>query len=242
MTSPHAEKQHRRSLRDVSDGALLESMRAGDVEAWHEFMVRFRPLLLQYGSRTRMDAVEWSSCVDMVLEEAAMRWASDGAAPPKSIAGYLLRAVSFRRRTVERDEKRRARWQARAVREGEVEGAVLSLCSEAAVRATYGPDESGEDHPAEALARFSQLLCEPLSDDERAMLARLGDGLPHREIAAELGIGYETGRKRIQRLCAKVRALVPGTLEKLSAKDRAQIERFLLRIRPHRSGGADDVV
>ena len=171
-----------------------------------------------------------------------MRWAVDGAVLPKSMAAYLLRAATYRRRTLERDARRRARRHEIASHTADGEGVVLSLCSEAAVRDSYGPAANPEPESRGALARFWTLLQEPLTDDERTILARLGDGLPHREIASELGVGYETGRKRIQRLCARVRALVPGALERLSAADRHEVERFLLRLRPERARGADDVV
>lgn len=226
----------------MSDSVLIAAMREGHVSAWQEFMMRFRPFLLRYGSRARMDPAEWSACVDTVLEEAAMRWAVDGEMQPKSITGYLLRAATFHRRTIERNDNRRARRHREAVRESGAEGAVLSLCSEAAVRDSYGPSGTMERTGSATLRRFCELLCVSLSGEERGILARIGDGMPHREIAAELGVGYETGRKRIQRLCTRVRALVPAALAQMNQSDRVEIERFLTRLRPERSKGADDDV
>jgi len=204
--------------------------------------MRFRPLLDRYASRTRLDSAEWSGCVDTVLEEAAMRWAIDGAVRPQNMAAYLVRAVNFHRMTLERDAKRRERRYELAARGASVEGAVVSLCSEAALRDSYGPAETGDEESRAALDRFCAILVEPLNEQERGILARLGDGLPHREIASELGVSYETGRKRIQRLCARVRDLVPAALERVNDTDRAHVDRLLVRLRPEGSRGADDDV
>src|SRR5438067_12367344 len=134
-----------RTLRHLSDTALVDAMRGGASEAWQEFMMRFRPLLIQYGLRTRMDSSDANGSVDQVLEEAAMRWVVEGAAPPKNIIGYLLRALSFHRRTLDRDAKRRVRQYERATEAGQSEGAILSLCSEASIRDSNGPAETEND-------------------------------------------------------------------------------------------------
>lgn len=229
-------------LRRLSDAALVGAMREGNSAAWQEFMVRFRPMLIHFGARTRLQHSDWNTCVDFVLEEAAMRWAIDAAPVPKSVVSYLLRAVKFRCIKMDRDAKRRDARYARAASEGTIEGAILSLCSEASVRDSYGPErEENEDSPA-ALRRFSQLLSAPLTNEERDILARLGDGVPHREIATALGIGYEASRKRIQRLCTRVRSLVPMALQRLSTTERAQVERWLQRLRSEFQRGTGDVV
>src|SRR5206468_3662197 len=198
-----------------------------------------RPLLDRYAHRTRIDPLDRADCIEAVMEEVAMRWAIDGAAPPKNMLAYLLRAINFRRKSMEREAKRRAKRYELAGRATSVEGAVLSLCSEAAVRDSYGPAETLPEESHAALGRFFARLVEPLSEEERGILARLGDGVPHREIAAELGASYEAARKRIQRLCARVRDLVPEALERLSQADRALVQRLLSRMRPQRSRGAD---
>ena len=235
-------EDERSVLRHLSDAALIGAMRDGNGVAWHEFMIRFRPLLLRYGVRTGMDRADWEACVDFVLEESAMRWAVDRATIPKSITSYLLNAVKFRRMKMDRDAKRRDARYARAAREGTIDGAILSLCSEAAVRESYGPADDRDHQSSGALARFAQLLSAPLTSEERGILSRLGDGVPQREIAAALGVGYEAGRKRVQRLCARVRSLVPFALEQLSVTERAQVERWLERLQPEWQRGAGDVV
>jgi DNA-directed RNA polymerase specialized sigma24 family protein len=231
-----------RTLRHLSDRALIDAMRVGTSEAWQEFMMRFRPLLIEYGLRTRMDPADTGSCVDQVLEEAAMRWAVEGAAPPKNFIAYLLRALSLHRRTVERDAKRRARQYERATDAGQREGAVLSLCSEASVRDTNGPAEDGSDATQAALERLCNLVRQSLGEEDAKILTQLGDGLPHREIATELGLSYDAGRKRIQRLCARLRDLVPEAVQRLSSTDRVHIERLLRRLEPLRARGIDDAV
>jgi DNA-directed RNA polymerase specialized sigma24 family protein len=217
-------------------------MRAGASEAWQEFMMRFRPLLLQYGLRTRVANVDINGCVDQVLEEAAIRWATDGAAPPKNITAYLLRALSFHRRTVDRDTKRRARHYERATDVGGNEGVILSLCSEASVRDSNGPGDDASEATQGALENLCNVVRQYLGEQDAMILTQLADGLPHREIAAELGLSYDAGRKRIQRLCARLRALVPSAVDQLSSTDRVHVERVLRRLDPFRTRGIDDAV
>src|SRR5689334_12170877 len=118
---PRMRQDLQRSLRDLSDDALIDAMRGGVSEAWQEFLVRFRPVLIQYGLRTRMDPSEACDCVDQVLEDAALRWAVEGNAAPKNVIAYLLRALTFHRRTLERDAQRRVRRYERATDKGEGE-------------------------------------------------------------------------------------------------------------------------
>lgn len=242
MTKSRMQQDVQRALRQLSDRALIDAMRASAPEAWHEFIARFRPLLIRYGSRTGMDQVECEASVDQVLEESALRWAVDGAAPPENMAGYLLRALNFHRRTVERDAKRREERYHRAAEPDQPEGAVLSLCSEASVRYSAGPINDNENPTQGALERLCKLLRQSLGEEDSQILTQLADGLPQREIAEELGLTYEAGRKRIQRLCLRVRAMVPTIARQLSSTDRAHLERVLRRLQPVQSQGVDDAV
>lgn len=242
MTKSRMQQDVQRALRQLSDRALIDAMRESAPEAWHEFMARFRPLLIRYGSRTGMDRVECEAAVEQVLEESALRWAVDGAAPPENMAGYLLRALNFHRRTLERDAKRREERYHRAAEPDQPDGAILSLCSEASVRYSAGSTDDNEDPTQGALERLCSLLRQSLGEEDSKILAQLADGLPQREIAEELGLTYEAGRKRIQRLCARVRAVVPTIARQLSSTDRAHLERVLRRLQPVQSQGVDDAV
>jgi len=222
---------NRQALRDLSDKALIDAMRDGAPEAWQEFMMRFRPLLEHYVHRTELDPNDRADAIDSVLEDCAMRWAMDRVEPPNNVTAYLLRAVTYRRKRIARDANRRAGRYELAGDAATIQGAVLSLCSEASVRYSHGPAGFPGEEPRGSLRRFCRLLIEPLSDEDRMILARLGDGLPHREIAAELHMSYEAGRKRIQRLCIRVRDSAPGVLERLNAADRLHVERLLPRTR-----------
>ena len=235
-------QDRQRTLRDVSDSALIDAMRDGVSEAWQEFLVRFRPLLMQYGLRTKMGRSDANDCVEHVLEDAAMRWAVDGAAPPKNIVAYLLRAASLHRRTLERDATRRERKHQLAIDEEQCDGAIVSASSEAAIRDSRGPADRVEEFTQDALARLCNLVRQSLREDDSKILMQLADGLPHREIAAELGLSYEAGRKRIQRLCARVRDVVPIAVQRLSSADRVHVERLFRRFHGVTSRGLDDAV
>lgn len=242
MTQSRMQQDVQRALRQLSDRALIDAMRDSAPEAWHEFMARFRPLLIRYGSRTGMERVECEESVEQVLEESALRWAVDGTTPPENMAGYLLRALNFHRRTLERDAKRREERYHRAAEPVQPEGAILSLCSEASVRYSAGSTYDDDNPTQGALARLCKLLRQTLGEEDSKVLMQLADGLPQREIAEELGLTYEAGRKRIQRLCVRVRGMVPTIARQLSSTDRAHLERVLRRLQPVQSQGVDDAV
>jgi DNA-directed RNA polymerase specialized sigma24 family protein len=243
VTSARATDRPRRAMRALSDAALIEAMRDGSADAWQEYMTRFGPLLEHYGRRMRMPPTEWTVSVATVLEDAAIRWIEGGSALPASMAGYLLRAANLHRMTLERDERRRTRRYERAGPSFHREGVLVSLCSEAAVRDSE-PSSDAQSASTEAITHLSEVLRAGLSEDEELILAWLGDGLPHREIAELLGMGYEATRKRIQRLCAKVRGRLPCALQQLSANDRVHAERLLRHLSGRRkpTGGKDDAV
>lgn len=242
-------------MRASSDATLVAAMREGTPEAWAEFMARFQPLLETYGQRMGMPRSEWRTCVLTVLDDAAMRWAIDGAALPTKMAAYLVRAASFHRLTMVREATRRAHRYARAAESIHREGVILSLCSEAAVRDSHDPSRSHDDPSADTLAPFARALLDTLTLEERQLLGQLGDGAPRREIARSLGVPYETARKRVTRLCARLRQLAPSVLDRLSGDDRTAAERLLRRLgadrvttkgtgegaRKQTGGGSDDV-
>jgi DNA-directed RNA polymerase specialized sigma24 family protein len=241
VTNPRAIDRPRRAMRALSDAALIAAMREGSSDAWQEFLMRFQPLLERFGLRMRMPRSEWRAAVLTVLEDAAIRWAMDDAVLPTNMAAYLLRAASFHRMTLERDAERRATRYDLATMNVHREGVVVSLCSEAAVRDSDPTD--ADEGTVSGVTRFCTLLRETLTEHEEHLLARVGDGLPYREIAAMLEVNYETAKKRVQRLCAKVRDRVPWALEQLSSEDRIQAERLLMRLQsPRRKGGQDDDV
>ena len=240
--TPRPADRPRRAMRALSDQALIKSMREGIPEAWEEFMSRFRPVLEQYARRTGIDDADWSGCVLAVLEDAAMRWAIKGAVLPRSMTAYLVRAVNLHRMTLERDGRRRAQRYERAATSVHGEGVVLSTVSESSIRYSRSPQSDADETRNAALDRFCRLLREPLTDEEAELLARVGDGVPHREIAELLGVSYDAARKRIQRLTARVRDLVPLVMEQLTDVERAEAERFLRRLKSPRGStrGEDD--
>ncbi|HKO15924.1 MAG TPA: hypothetical protein VJU87_06775 [Gemmatimonadaceae bacterium] len=221
----------RGALHALSDGALIQAMREGAPEAWAEFDARFRPLLETYAHRTGIARSEWRTLVMEVLEDAALRLATPAVEVPSSLSGYLVRAVHFRRLKFERAAARRSKHYAQATaaagRGSEHEGVIRALCSEAALRDSEGSFASEESHVAPGIARLCALLEESLNEAERQILGWVAEDVPRRDIAAWLGENYEAVRKRITRLCARLRAGAPGALARLTNDEREDVARLL---------------
>jgi FixJ family two-component response regulator len=75
------------------------------------------------------------------------------------------------------------------------------------------------------------------------MLAWVAEGVPQRMIAEWLGISREAAKKRIARLCRRLRAAAPDVAALLPSADRREIDRLLRRasapMNSH-SGASDD--
>jgi DNA-directed RNA polymerase specialized sigma24 family protein len=234
---------HFRALPDV---ALVASMRDGMPEAWFEFDARFRPLLEHYARRIGIPRWEASVCITEVLDDQALVLVDGTRGVPQHLSAYLVRALRNRFLELKRAAERRRHHYARA---GDVspheEGLVSNLMSEHARRASE-PLRVSEDigAPSRALARFATLLAARMTDEERQMLGWVAESVPHRTIAAWLGISREAAKKRAARLARRLRGLAAEVSAQLSPNDQQAVENLLRRAgearRVSRAGESDD--
>jgi DNA-directed RNA polymerase specialized sigma24 family protein len=221
----------RNPARALSDAALVDAMRASVPEAWTEFDARFRPLLERYAARIGIPRWEWSSCITEVLDDEALRLIERSREVPQQMAAYLIRAVRNRHLALKRAALRRDnRYAGAAALDDSPEASVGPLISEHTRRACEPPRVSEERQtPPSALTRIAQLLSARLSDEEQQMLAWVAEGVPQRVIAEWLGINREAAKKRIARLCRRLRAAVDGLKAELPLDARREIDRLLQR-------------
>jgi DNA-directed RNA polymerase specialized sigma24 family protein len=218
-----------RRLRSLSDAALVDAMREGDHVAWGEFADRFRPLLEHFARRTRIPPWEWSACVTEVLDDAALKIVGRRVKLPSSLGGYLVRAVRNRHLELQRSAARRDRYYSSASNADGAERVVMSLCSEGTMRASEGP-MAGDAATSGALARLAAILRAELTEDEVLLLAWRSAGVPHRQVAAWLGISYDAAAKRIARLSQRLRAIAWLRADSFPPEERAELARFFKRV------------
>ena len=191
------------------DPTLVTAMRRADDLAFREFVLRFRPYLLDVAARVGAPAGERDALVVDVLVDACARLADDRHPPPRTLAAYLGTALRNRWRNVCRAERRRHAHDVDAlaveVADAADEAAVPSLASDWSRRASRAPDdEPAPLHPALA-ALAAALAAELRDDEERLVLAWLGHHVPQRLIAGWLGVSYAAASKRIERLRQRLR-------------------------------------
>lgn len=210
-------------MRALTDAALIDMMRAGVPEAWAEFDARFRPLLERYAARVGIPRWDWSMCITEVLDDEALRLIERTGQMPSHLTAYLVRAVRNRFLELKRSTRRRDRRYA-------VDGVVGSVMSEHARRAA-DPTRIAED--ARSLStpatRFAEALGARLTEEEQQMLAWVAEGVPHRLVAEWLGITREAAKKRIARLCRRLRAAAGDATARLPLADRQEIDRLMRR-------------
>jgi DNA-directed RNA polymerase specialized sigma24 family protein len=227
--SIHPERIH---VRALSDAALVDAMRASVPEAWAEFDARFRPLLERYATRVGIPRWDWSACITEVLDDEALRLIERPTRDmPEHLSAYLVRAVRNRHLALRRATVRRERRYAAAAAIDPVTDGVLSLLvSEHSRHAADPPRVSEEMTPAStAVKQFGALMSARLTNIEREMLAWVAEGVPQRVIAEWLGINREAAKKRIARLCRRLRSLAAVVSEELPIDARREIDRLMRR-------------
>lgn len=218
-------------VRALPDAALVEAMREGTPEAWTEFDARFRPLLERYAARVGIPRWDWSTCITEVLDDEALRLVERVREMPQHLSAYLVRAVHNRHLAVKRAAARRARRYALASEGHEESEHILQLLVSDHTRRACAPPRVAEEQVAapSGVVRFAQLLSERLTDDERQMLAWVAEGVPQRVIAEWSGINHEAAKKRIARLCRRLRIAAAEMSAGLPAELRRDVDRLIRR-------------
>ena len=232
MRVTHARAPNDRNpARALSDASLIEAMRASVPEAWTEFDARFRPLLERYAARIGIPRWEWSCCITEVLDDEALRLIERSREVPRQMAAYLIRAVRNRHLALKRAAMRRDnRYAGAASSESSSDGSIAPLISEHTRRACEPPRVSEERQSSPTAAnQLGELLSARLSDEERQMLAWVAEGVPQRVIADWLGINREAAKKRIARLCRRLRDAAEALTAELPPEARREVDRLLLR-------------
>ena len=161
-------------------------MRAGDPVAWGAYEARFKPLLETYARRTRIPVGDWPTCVSEVLEDEGIRL-SRSDKRPINLSAYLIAAVRHRFLRLKRTEARRAKNYDAAAEDRSGEWVVSTVCSEAALRDSVGPDDADAMAAPTALHRLAAELREGLTVEEESILVWLSEHVPHTQIAEWLG-------------------------------------------------------
>ena len=231
--------------RALADAALIAAMRDGTAEAWFEFDARFRPLLEHYARRIGIPRWEASVCITEVLDDEALALVDGARGIPQHFSAYLVRALRNRFLELKRAAERRRRHHASAADgHAEHEGVHVGVMSEHARRSSEAPRVSEERTPALGVARLGMLLSAKLTPDERQMLAWVAESVPQRVIAEWLGISREATKKRISRLCRRLRAASEALVRELPPNEQREIYTLLRRAgvagRITQSGDTDD--
>lgn len=237
-------RRARERLAALDDRSLVVAMASDDAYAWSEFFRRFRPMLTAYARRVRVtagltDADVQNALVDELLASEAVRLTGDNAPLIATLAPYLQRAARNRLYNLRRAAARRLK------RYGEAsdvapdgERVVGALCSEYLLRLAAGPttrvvreapalDATVLD--AAPVLHLAAALRAATTTDEQLMLAWVAHRVPHRTIAAWLGVSYDVATKRLWRLCRRLRAAAVRHAATLAEDERREVERFLRR-------------
>jgi hypothetical protein len=143
----HGPAHARTEAATLSESALVAGIRAEHCGAVEELIRRYQHLVMSQAQRFGIPRSERQAWAAEVLYHVAVSIGRRSAPVPRSLVPYILeacrrRAITTRRRLITRE---------RAVAGGAMElggageQAVIAVCSEHAVRSTYGP---GYEAPA----------------------------------------------------------------------------------------------
>ena len=195
-----------RQLRELTDIALIQAMRGGDSGAFHVFYERFSPALEACARSLRIPTMEWDVCVQDVLTDAAMRFTSGGATPPKQLVSYLRRMV----RNAYAKRRRSALFQAKLAALAESEGdepVLRALCGQSTLHAASSSRGADTAVTTQVLRALGTMLASSLNRDEQYIMGWVCMRIPYRRIADWIGVEYEATSKRIQRISRRLREL-----------------------------------
>ena len=217
-----------RQVRALTDSALIQAMRTGDSGAFHVFYERFSPALEACARTLRIPTMEWDVCVHDVLTDAAMRFTSGGAAPPKQLVSYLRRMV----RNAYAKRRRSALFQAKLAALAESEGdepVLRALCGESTLHAASNSGDDAAPVTTQALRALGAMLAGSLNRDEQFIMGWVCMRIPYRHIADWIGVEYEATSKRIQRISRRLRELAIARYGDFTPAEQREIDRFLKR-------------
>jgi RNA polymerase sigma factor (sigma-70 family) len=215
----------------LGERELVLAMRRDEPEAFTEFVARYHALLIRHARAARVGAAEQDAVVLEVLGDVAERLTSPGARIPRSLAAYLVASLKHRLLNSQRDAARhdRLREQALAELDTHHERAILSTCSEASLRASRGAAwEAPVVRPA--MARLAAALDRVLTDDERRLVAWVGQHVPQHRIAEWLGVSQAAVAKRIARLRARLRRVAFAYVATQEPAEQRELQRFFRRL------------
>jgi RNA polymerase sigma factor (sigma-70 family) len=190
-------------------------------------------VLLAEARRARVQPALRLEAVEDCLADLAIALSKPTAKTPRSLSSYV--AVAFRhqlermgRRAVRSDATSRSAVDEEAGPRGE--GVVRQLASDASLRAASPGGDGDEERLSRALEGLTDALDRVLSDEERQLLAWLGERVPQREIAAWLGIAHGTARQRTFRLRARLHRVATDYMATVRDEaHRLELTRFLRR-------------
>jgi DNA-directed RNA polymerase specialized sigma24 family protein len=226
-------EQRRARWRDIcrrpaglGDGALVAALRCEDEGALREFFLRFRAPLLLAARNLRVPPGERDALVDDCLADVAVHLIATAAPPPRSLIAYLTRSLRNRMLNQVRSRARADhRLAEEAVSDGE--GAVVTCCSEHALRASGARAEAAP--LSVALRGLAAGLEASLDPEQRLLAVWLSHCVPQLEIAAWLELTPKAAAKRIERLRERLQYVALEYLERAPEHERGELLRFLGR-------------
>jgi hypothetical protein len=216
-----------RQLRALTDSALVDAMRGGEAAAFHAFVDRFGPLLEEYARALHIPTADWSTCIDDVLIDAALRFTAGTGELPRQLGAYLRRMTRSAYLKRRRDREFEARLASLAESEG-TEPVLRALCAEDSVRASSAYNEDHET-AARALGRLGRMLMETLDSEEQLVITWVANRVPHRKIAEWTRSSYSATAKRTWRLERRLRDTAFERMSEFDEGSRREIDRFLRR-------------
>jgi DNA-directed RNA polymerase specialized sigma24 family protein len=208
---------------------LVAGMRRDEPDAYREFFECFRPLLLAEARRRGVQPALCQEMVDECLDDVAMRLRRYTTPVPRSLVPYLVRALRIHRLALRRSERRRASGEHDGeMADGEPGARLIGSLSQAAVRASAGPD--GERTPASsAVERLASMIEEGLTEEEELILSWVSGWVPQSHIAEWLGITHGAARNRVMRLRARLKEVALQHAATFTGREHAELADFFRR-------------
>ncbi|HEY4757618.1 MAG TPA: hypothetical protein VIH43_03600 [Chthoniobacterales bacterium] len=213
-----------------TEGRLAVAIARGEERAIYELFNLYAPLLRHQAAILGIAPGDRSELVDTLLDDVVMHFVN-APTPPRHLVTYLTSALRNRVRTRHRDDSRRRAVDERAYSESaeSTEQIVAECHSEYGLRSALSLENTAHPTLRSAIANLASRSAAALSKDELTMVVAIGQDIPLRMIALELGWTYGAARVRLSRLRERFVRLAAEYTLTLESNERREIARFFRR-------------
>lgn len=218
------------SSRYPTQQLLIAAIRRGEESALRELFVLYAPLLRDQAKKMSVPLGEREQVVQTLLDDIAIHLA-EVEIPPRELTSYIVSSLRNRIRTQHRDDTRAMEHNESAYGAyGDSSERIVAEChSQYGMQASVSSDAEVDAPLRSAIKKLADKSASELTREELTLMIGVGQYIPLRSLAEQLGLSHGAARVRLSRLRERFIKLAVQYLTTLEPREKREIERFFRR-------------